>query len=71
MTGDCHVRFCESLGVRFPGPLTCSPLVRAFRSVSGNRRASLGAITNRRSKRVSSQSMNFRKLGSSDIDVSE
>jgi len=20
MTGDCHVRFCEGLGVKFPGP---------------------------------------------------
>ena len=22
MTGDCHVRFCESLGLQRPGPLT-------------------------------------------------
>ena len=22
MTGDCHVRFCESLGLKCPGPLT-------------------------------------------------
>jgi hypothetical protein len=22
MTGDCHVRFCESLGLKRPGPLT-------------------------------------------------
>jgi hypothetical protein len=29
MTGDCHVRFCESLGLQRPGPLTKSKTKRA------------------------------------------
>jgi hypothetical protein len=29
MTGDCHVRFCESLGLQCPGPLTKSKSKRA------------------------------------------
>ena len=30
MTGDCHVRFCESLGLQCPGPLTEKAARRAY-----------------------------------------
>jgi hypothetical protein len=34
MTGDCHVRFCESLGLQRPGPLT----VKAKKARKTNRK---------------------------------
>ena len=35
MTRECHVRICERLGLRFPGP-TRQPAVRNFREGDGN-----------------------------------
>jgi hypothetical protein len=33
MTGDCHVRFCESLGLKCPGPLTERQALRRYGTV--------------------------------------
>jgi hypothetical protein len=35
MTGDCHVRFCESPGLQRPGPLTAAVKQKKKRQKKG------------------------------------
>ena len=37
MTGDCHVRFCESLGLQRPGPLTKKPKKKKTKAKKSDR----------------------------------
>jgi hypothetical protein len=37
MTRDCHVRFCESLGLRCPGPLTKKQAKKAKKTAKGKK----------------------------------
>ena len=42
MSGDVHVRFCESLGLKCPGPLTHAAVATRFRELHGDKYATVG-----------------------------
>ena len=48
MTGDCHVRFCESLGLQRPGPLTKKAVKKKKTKKKGKKASKARKSTNGR-----------------------